>query len=185
MEQALDLAHPDGARGGGDSDPTHDGDERRGQRRSTMRPMLVDKLTDRDGNTVVQYKAAEVRKVIGTRRPRKWSGAHRGFTKRHGAAGVAGKLFGGRQNRHGTDRRKPAEVTTPGSTLRRLSISPCTQTGAVIGVFVDEPHNGYYGGVAAGPAFREIAEKTANYLSIEPSVPVKSLAEPKAELARR
>ena len=29
-----------------------------------MRPMLVDKLTDRDGNTVVQYKAAEVRKVI-------------------------------------------------------------------------------------------------------------------------
>ena len=50
---------------------------------------------------------------------------------------------------------------------------------------MDEPHNGYYGGVVAGPAFREIAEKTANYLGIEPSVPVKSLAEPKAELARR
>ena len=54
-----------------------------------------------------------------------------------------------------------------------------------IGVFVDEPHNGYYGGVVAGPAFKEIAEKTANYLGIEPTAPVKSLAEPKSELARR
>ena len=54
-----------------------------------------------------------------------------------------------------------------------------------IGVFVDEPHNGHYGGVVAAPAFKVIAEKSANYLGIQPSVPVKSMSEQKPRVVSR
>ena len=54
-----------------------------------------------------------------------------------------------------------------------------------IGVFVDEPQNGYYGGLVAGPAFKEIAEKSANYLGVESLSPPESLVNSKAELVSR
>ena len=54
-----------------------------------------------------------------------------------------------------------------------------------IGVFVDEPQNGYYGGLVAGPAFKEIAEKSANYLGVETSEQPESLVDSKAGLVSR
>ena len=153
-----------------------------------MRPMLVDKLTDRDGNTVVQYKAAEVRKVIRDEAASQMvealitvvspnGTARQAWLENYLVAGKTGTAQKPSKTRRGYD---------PGKYFASfIGFLPARKPELCIGVFVDEPHNGYYGGVVAGPAFREIAEKTANYLGIEPSVPVKSLAEPKAELARR
>jgi len=35
---------------------------------------------------------------------------------------------------------------------------------------LDEPKEGYYGGQVAGPIFKEIAERSANYLNIKPDI---------------
>ena len=44
---------------------------------------------------------------------------------------------------------------------------------------MDEPKEGHYGGEVAAPIFKEIAERTANYLNIKPEdkeqLPVKEI----------
>ena len=50
---------------------------------------------------------------------------------------------------------------------------------------MDEPHNGHYGGVVAGPTFKVIAEKSANYLGLEASMPVKPLSKQKPRVVLR
>jgi hypothetical protein len=39
-----------------------------------------------------------------------------------------------------------------------------------ISIVLDEPKNGYYGGVVAGPLFAEVAQAVAGYLHIEPDI---------------
>ena len=45
--------------------------------------------------------------------------------------------------------------------------------------------NGYYGGIVAGPAFKEIAERSANYLGVETSGLQKNLINSKKNLVLR
>ena len=66
-----------------------------------------------------------------------------------------------------------------------IGFLPARKPELCIGVFVDEPQNGYYGGLVAGPAFKEIAEKSANYLGVESLSPPESLVNSKAELVSR
>ena len=35
---------------------------------------------------------------------------------------------------------------------------------------LDDPKEGYYGGQVAGPIFKEIAERSANYLNLKPDI---------------
>ena len=39
-----------------------------------------------------------------------------------------------------------------------------------ISVVLDEPKEGYYGGLVAAPVFKEIAERAAGYLNIRPDI---------------
>ena len=66
-----------------------------------------------------------------------------------------------------------------------IGFLPAENPKLCIGVFVDEPHNGYYGGVVAGPTFKVIAEKSANYLGLEASMPVKPMSEQKPRVVLR
>ena len=66
-----------------------------------------------------------------------------------------------------------------------IGFLPARKPELCIGVFVDEPQNGYYGGLVAGPAFKEIAEKSANYLGVETSVLQKSSIKSKENLVLR
>ncbi len=153
-----------------------------------MRPMLVEKLTDLEGKPVVQYEPAEVRKVIRDEAAEQMvealitvvspnGTARQAWLENYLVAGKTGTAQKPAKNRRGYE---------PGKYFASfIGFLPARKPELCIGVFVDEPHNGYYGGVVAGPAFKEIAEKSANYLGVKTSVPVKSLAEPKAELARR
>jgi hypothetical protein len=45
---------------------------------------------------------------------------------------------------------------------------------------MDEPKEGHYGGDTAAPAFKEIAERAANYLNIRPEDGVQPVPEPAA-----
>lgn len=47
-----------------------------------------------------------------------------------------------------------------------VGVAPCDDPRLVIFVGIDEPQNGHFGGVLAGPAFREIAEGVLHYLTV-------------------
>ncbi|MFO1497419.1 MAG: penicillin-binding transpeptidase domain-containing protein [Verrucomicrobiota bacterium] len=51
-----------------------------------------------------------------------------------------------------------------------IGFFPADNPEVCIGVFLDEPKNGYYGGEAAAPIFREMAERVGKYLAIEPDI---------------
>ena len=153
-----------------------------------MRPIIVDKLTDRDGNIVADYKPAVVRKVIRDETAQEMVEALITVVSQNGTAKqawlenyvVAGKT--------GTAQRvsKVRRGYDPGKYFSSfIGFLPAREPELCIGVFVDEPQNGYYGGLVAGPAFKEIAKKSANYLGIEASEHRKSLVKSKAKLVSR
>ena len=58
---------------------------------------------------------------------------------------------------------------------------PASDPQISILVSLDDPSGGaFYGGSVAGPVFREVAEKVAEYLGIEPQTP----QTPQAEVAK-
>ena len=153
-----------------------------------MRPILVDKLTDRDGNIVVDYPNAVVRKAIRSETAQQMvealitvvspnGTAKQAWLKNYVVAGKTGTAQKVSKVRRGYD---------PGKYFSSfIGFLPARKPELCIGVFVDEPQNGYYGGLVAGPAFKEIAEKSANYLGVETLNPPESLVNSKAELVSR
>jgi cell division protein FtsI (penicillin-binding protein 3) len=57
---------------------------------------------------------------------------------------------------------------------------PADRPRLAILVVIDEPRGGAYGGEAAAPAFREIAEAALRYLDVAPSIPRREIQLPKA-----
>jgi cell division protein FtsI (penicillin-binding protein 3) len=53
-----------------------------------------------------------------------------------------------------------------------VGIVPADRPRFVIGVMIDEPQPAHYGGLVAGPVFKEIAEEALRYLGVPPTVPI-------------
>jgi cell division protein FtsI (penicillin-binding protein 3) len=53
-----------------------------------------------------------------------------------------------------------------------VGIVPADKPRFVLGVMIDEPQPAHYGGLVAGPVFKEIAEETLRYLGVPPSEPM-------------
>ena len=153
-----------------------------------MRPLLVDRLLDRDGNVVMQYKPTVVRKVIHDETAQQMvktlitvvsaeGTARQAWLENYTVAGKTGTAQKPSKTRRGYEPDKYFSSF--------IGFLPAENPKLCIGVFVDEPHNGYYGGVVAGPTFKVIAEKSANYLGLEASMPVKPMSEQKPRVVLR
>jgi cell division protein FtsI/penicillin-binding protein 2 len=153
-----------------------------------MRPLLVDHLVDRDGNVVMQYNPTVVRKVIHDKTAQQMVEMLVTVVSDEGTARLAWLQNYTVAGKTGTAQ-KPSKTKRGYEAGKYFSsfigFLPAENPQLCIGVFVDEPHNGYYGGVVAAPAFKVIAEKSANYLGLEPSVPVKSMSEQKSRVVLR
>ena len=53
-----------------------------------------------------------------------------------------------------------------------VGIVPADHPRFVIAVMIDEPQPAHYGGLVAGPIFKEIAEEALRYLGVPPTVPI-------------
>ena len=153
-----------------------------------MRPLLVDRLVDRDGNVVMQYEPTVVRKVIRDETAQQMvktlmavvsagGTARQAWLENYAVAGKTGTAQKPSKTRRGYEAGKYFSSF--------IGFLPAENPKLCIGVFVDEPHNGHYGGVVAAPTFKVIAEKSANYLGLEPSVPVKPMSEQKSRVVLR
>jgi cell division protein FtsI/penicillin-binding protein 2 len=135
-----------------------------------MRPMLVDRLEDRDHKVVTKYPPQRVRRVISEAAAELMVKALKTVVSPEGTAAkaalahytVAGKT-GTAQKSGGPDGYLPGKYFAS-----FIGFFPADNPEVCIAVIMDEPRQGYYGGQIAAPVFRQIAEGVANYLNIRP-----------------
>jgi cell division protein FtsI/penicillin-binding protein 2 len=138
-----------------------------------MQPMLVDRVEDDQGQTIVQYSPQQVRRVISESTAAQMTAALKQVVSTNGTArraklerySIAGKT--------GTAQKPGPGGYLPGKYFASfIGFFPADRPELCISVFLDEPKlPNYYGGLTAAPAFRNIAERAAKYLAIQPDLP--------------
>jgi cell division protein FtsI/penicillin-binding protein 2 len=136
-----------------------------------MRPMLVDRFEQRDGSVTANYAPQAGRQVISRETARQMVQALKTVPQPGGTATqtamdhytVAGKT--------GTAQKAGRGGYMPGKFVSSfIGFFPADDPELCIGIFFDEPHNGYYGGSTAGPVFKRVGERAAAYLGLKPDI---------------
>lgn len=137
-----------------------------------MRPMLVDRLEDRDGRIFVKYAPQRVRQVISEAAAKQMVKALKTVVSPEGTAPKAVLEHYSVAGKTGT-----AQKIENGTYVSNKHISsfagffPADNPELCISIVLDEPKKyGYYGGLTAAPIFKQVAEKAANYLNIRPDL---------------
>ncbi|MBW1988480.1 MAG: penicillin-binding protein 2 [Deltaproteobacteria bacterium] len=135
-----------------------------------MRPYIVQAVTDNDGRLVKSFSPVSRGRPIS--RATAWK-VRRMMEKvmEQGGTGNLVKLTGYQAcGKTGT-----AQIASPEGGYARgrylssfMGFAPAADPEIAVVVMVEEPRGEYYGGLVAGPAFKEIAEKTLNYLGVLP-----------------
>lgn len=140
-----------------------------------MRPLLVDRLEDADGKVVLKNHPQIVRQVFKPEVSKQVvetlkrvvstdgtaAGARLGYYTAAGKTGTAQKLVNG-------------EYSHSKYFSSFIGFFPADNPELLIYVAVDEPEKskGFYGGIVAAPAFKNIALRAANHLNIRPETAV-------------
>jgi cell division protein FtsI/penicillin-binding protein 2 len=146
-----------------------------------MKPMIVKSIMDQDGTPVLQYEPQQVGQVVSPRTCMLMATALRKVVGLDGTAPKAGVPGFDVAGKTGT-----AQKVENGQYVRKYYSSfigyfPASDPQISILVSLDDPSGGaFYGGSVAGPVFREVAEKVAEYLGIEPQ----TQQPPQAEVAK-
>jgi cell division protein FtsI/penicillin-binding protein 2 len=135
-----------------------------------MRPMLVDRFEDRDGHIIAKYAPQRVRQVVSEKANALMVTALKTVVSNEGTAKTAALEHYSVAGKTGT-----AQKVENGAYVRKYISSfvgffPADNPELCISIVLDEPKNGYYGGQAAAPVFKQVAERAANYLNIRPDL---------------
>jgi cell division protein FtsI/penicillin-binding protein 2 len=137
-----------------------------------MRPMIVDRLVDPDGRVVVKYNPQPVRQVTSAAAMTQIITALKTVVSKEGTAPkarldhytVAGKTGTAEKVENG-------HYVSDKYYSSFIGFFPADNPELCIAVFIDEPPKGdHFGGAAAGPIFKAIAERAANYLNLKPDI---------------
>jgi cell division protein FtsI/penicillin-binding protein 2 len=137
-----------------------------------MRPMLVDRLVDADGKVVVKYQPQPVRQIACTAAMAQMVTALKTVVSSEGTAPkarldhytVAGKTGTAEKVEH-------SQYISDKYFSSFLGFFPADNPELCVAVFIDEPPKGdHFGGAVAGPIFKAIAERAANYLNLKPDL---------------
>jgi cell division protein FtsI (penicillin-binding protein 3) len=134
-----------------------------------MRPMLVDRLVDEDGTVVAKYHPQEVRRIINNEAYHDMIEALKTVPTPDGTAPKAALEHYTVAGKTGTAQKTDGHQYLEGKYYSSfIGFFPADNPEVCIYVCLDEPKGGHYGGDVAGPLFKQIAEKVANYLNIRP-----------------
>jgi cell division protein FtsI/penicillin-binding protein 2 len=146
-----------------------------------MRPMLVDRLEDSEHRVVAKYTPQRVRQVINESADKLMVRALKTVVSPEGTAAKAALEHYTVAGKTGTAQKAEHGVYVPGKYFSSfIGFFPADNPELCISVTMDEPKEGHYGGDTAAPAFKEIAERAANYLNIRPEDGVQPVPEPAA-----
>jgi cell division protein FtsI (penicillin-binding protein 3) len=136
-----------------------------------MRPYVVSKIVDEFGNTTRENGPKVVRRAISAQTARKVTTILEGVTTEEGTAekaAIEGYRVAGK-----TGTSQKVDPQTKGYSKSKYVASfvgfvPSENPRLVILVMIDEPKGHIYGGLVAGPVFKEVGEWALNHLRISP-----------------
>jgi cell division protein FtsI/penicillin-binding protein 2 len=130
-----------------------------------MRPMLVDRLEDKR-NVVAKYSPQRLRQVMSESTARKMVQALKTVVSAEGTAPKAALPHHAVAGKTGTAQKVENGVYVRKYFSSFIGFFPADNPEVCIGVMMDDPKQGYYGGQTAAPIFKQIAEGVARYLGI-------------------
>ena len=136
-----------------------------------MRPMLVDRLEDQGHNVVAKFHPQVVRRVISESAAKAMVTALKTVVSRDGTAPKAGLAHYTVAGKTGTAQKFEHGHKAEGKYFSSfIGFFHADNPEVCISVMLDEPDRklGYYGGQAAAPIFKQIAEPVATYLNVHP-----------------
>jgi cell division protein FtsI/penicillin-binding protein 2 len=134
-----------------------------------MRPMLVERLEDRDHHVAVSYAPQRVRQVISEPAAKLMVKALKAAVLPEGTAAKAALDHYTVAGKTGTAQKIENGVYVHDKFFSSfIGFFPADNPEICISVMIDEPKHGSYGGQTAAPVFKRIAEQVANYLNIRP-----------------
>lgn len=134
-----------------------------------MKPLIVKSLLDPDGSPIIEYKPQQVTMCVSPRTSMLMTTALRKVVGPEGTAPKAAVANYDVAGKTGT-----AQKIENGQYVNRyyssfIGYMPAADPEISILVSLDDPTGAaYYGGSVAGPVFRAVAEKVAQYLGIPP-----------------
>lgn len=159
-----------------------------------MKPLLVSRVTDAEGNTMEEYAPSVRRQVVPAHVARLVGDMLTAVTGEGGtgeAAAMDGYVVAGK-----TGTAQKADYARGGYAEDQwiatfVGFVPAQRPRLVISVVIDEPVIEHYGGTVAGPVFRRVAEASLRHLGVAPmqggaklSEIVKRMRADEAELAK-
>jgi len=150
-----------------------------------MRPYVVKAIVDESGRTVEKTRPQMIRRVISKRTAGKVSWILEGVLSDEGT-GVQASIAGFRvAGKTGTSQKvdpKTKRYSWSKYVATFVGFVPVDKPKLVILVTIDEPKGIHYGGLVAGPVFRDVGQWSLNYLRVNPRI---RLAEQKITAPKR
>ncbi len=138
---------------------------------SLMKPTIVEKITDENGQTVQAFQPETVRRVVSEETARKVVALLRTATEKGGTGAEA--VPAGFEVAGKTGTAQKVDSLLQGYSDERftsgfMGFAPTEDPKLAAIVVIDEPQGNIYGGVVAAPSFRGIMEKALPYLNVFP-----------------
>ena len=138
-----------------------------------MRPYVVKAIVDRSGHTVNETRPKVIRRVISQKTAGKVARVLERVVSEEGTAApasingfrVAGKTGTSQKVDPGTRRYSWSKYVAT-----FVGFVPVDNPKLVISVTIDEPRGIHYGGLVAGPVFRDVGKWSLNYFRINPQI---------------
>jgi cell division protein FtsI (penicillin-binding protein 3)/stage V sporulation protein D (sporulation-specific penicillin-binding protein) len=146
-----------------------------------MRPLLVSRIVSPQGRVLQQFQPQFVRTVVRPQTALQVKEAMKAVVGPGGTGVLAAMDRYTVALKTGTAQKSNAQGYLRGRYYSSvIGFFPADAPQVVIAVALDEPQNGYYGGMVVAPVFRGIAEQIATCLSISPDkggrAPARNLA---------
>jgi cell division protein FtsI (penicillin-binding protein 3) len=149
-----------------------------------MRPYVVKKIVDESGGMVEETRPKVVRRVISTRTAKRVAKILEGVVSSEGTAPKAAIRGFRVAGKTGTSQ-KVDPKTKRYSKSKYIAIfvgfAPVERPKLVILALIDEPKGVVYGGLVAGPVFRDVGSWSLNHLKVNPQPDLLTVAEAKAK----
>ncbi len=138
-----------------------------------MRPFVVKAITDQSGKVVKEYHPHMVRRVLSQETTRKVTRVLEGVVSERGTAPLAaipGYRVAGKTGTSQKVDHRTRSYSQRDYVAIFVGFVPADRPRLVILVAIDEPKGFVYGGLVAGPVFREVGTWALNNLRINPEV---------------
>ena len=131
-----------------------------------MKPKIVSRIVDKDGNTVEEMEDVKVRQVVSEETAAKMCDIMEYYVSEAGGttAYVPGYRLGGKT---GTANRVPGKTYSAATNTSFVVMAPMDDPAISMICIVYRPTKIQYGAYTAGPIVKEISEKTLEYMGVE------------------